>query len=115
VTGPHLSNHHRDTVQKIPRHPASGNVEWREVLSLLDAVGTVTTEHNGKVRVTLGPETETFHPPRGKDVDKQVLVDLRRMLTEAGFGDGPASGDQRSRDYGDSRWGEPGADAADGT
>lgn len=108
MSGPHLSNHHRDTVEKILDHPASGNVEWREVLSLLDAIGDVTEEHNGNVRVTLGPETETLHRPRGKDVDKQLLVDLRRMLREAGFGAGPAVIDDRSRDYGDGRWGEPG-------
>ena len=29
----HLSSHHRDTIQKIFRHPASGNIEWREVLA----------------------------------------------------------------------------------
>lgn len=80
-----LNNHHRHTVEKILGHPASGNVEWREVLSLLNHIGTTTEEHNGKVKVTLGPETEVFHPPRGKDIDTQMIVDLRRMLTQAGW------------------------------
>jgi len=31
----HLSSHHRDTIAKIFSHPASGNIEWRQVLSLL--------------------------------------------------------------------------------
>jgi hypothetical protein len=82
-----LNHRHRDTLEKIFTHPTSGNIEWREVLSLLEAVGTVTEEHNGKVKVTLGPETEVIQPPRGKDVDKQLIVDLRRMLTNAGFAD----------------------------
>ena len=81
-----LNSRHRDTLEKIMRHPASTNIEWREVLSLLEAVGTVTEEHNGKVRVTLGPETEVLQPPRDKDIDKQLIVDLRRMLTNAGIG-----------------------------
>ena len=80
-----LSNRHRDTLEKIFTHPSSDNIEWREVLSLLEAVGTVTEEHNGKVKVTLGSETEVFQPPHDKDVDKQMIVDLRRMLTNAGF------------------------------
>ena len=80
----HLSSHHRDTLAKIFTHPTSGNIEWREVLSLLDYVGTTTEERNGKFRVTLGPETEVFEPPRGKDIDEQMIVDLRRMLREAG-------------------------------
>ena len=80
-----LNNHHRDTLLKIFSHPASGNLEWRQVLSLLEAVGSVEEEHNGKVKVTLGPETEVFRRPRGKDVDTQTVVDLRRMLAGAGF------------------------------
>jgi len=80
-----LNNHHRDTLQKILDHPVSGNVEWRQVLSLLEAVGTVEEEHNGKFKVTLGAETETIARPRGKDIDRQMVVDLRRMLTGAGL------------------------------
>ena len=104
-----LTHRHRDTVEKIFSHPSSGNIEWRQVLSLLEAVGTTTEEHNGKVKVALGPETEVFQPPRGKDIDQQMLVDLRRMLTQAGFapGDVPATEDARSRDHGDGAWGAP--------
>jgi hypothetical protein len=80
-----VSNHHRDTLEKIFEHPSSGNVEWRQVRSLLEAVGTVVQEPNAKLRVTLGPETEVITPPRGKDVDTQLLVDLRRMLRSAGL------------------------------
>lgn len=105
----HLNNHHRDTVEKIFGHPTSRNIEWRQVLSLLETIGTVTTEHNGKVKVTLGPETEVLPAPHGKDVDVQTVVDLRRMLTQAGYGldDAGAVGDERTRDHGDGRWGEP--------
>jgi hypothetical protein len=83
-----LTHHHRDTLEKIFTHPSSGNIEWRQVLSLLEAVGTTTEEHNGKVKVVLGPETEVLQPPRGKDIDQQMIVDLRRMLTAAGFAPG---------------------------
>ena len=79
-----LDHRHRDTVEKIFSH-SSGNIEWRQVVSLLEAVGTTRQEHNGKLKVTLGPETEVLEPPRGKDIDEQMLVDLRRMLTQAGF------------------------------
>ena len=75
---------HRATLERIFRHPAGGNIEWRQVLSLLEAVGSVTEEHNGKVKVTVGSETEVLRPPREKDIDKQMIVDLRRMLSKAG-------------------------------
>lgn len=106
----HLSNHHRKTVEELFTHPTSHNVEWRKVLSLLGAVGTVTEEHDGKFKVTVGPETEVFHRPHDKDVPVAMVVDLRRMLTQAGFGpDGATAAvpDERTRDHGDGRWGKP--------
>ena len=80
-----LDAEHRNTVEHIFARPSSGNLEWRRVRSLLDQVATVTEEHNGKLGVTLGGETEVLETPRGKDVDTQMLVDLRRMLTRAGI------------------------------
>ena len=47
---------------------------------MLEALGTVTEEHNGKVRVTVGGVSEVFQPPGEKDVDEELLSDLRRML-----------------------------------
>src|SRR6266496_6703758 len=80
-----LTHRHRDTRERVFSHPSSGNVEWRQVLSLLEAVGTTTEEPNGKLRVTLGGETEGLQPPGAKDIDRQMVVDLRRMLTNAGL------------------------------
>jgi hypothetical protein len=73
-----LNNHHRETLRKIFTHPSSGNVEWHQVLSLLEAVGTVTDEPNGKVRVTAGPESDTLPRPRHKDFDEGVQPDTVR-------------------------------------
>jgi hypothetical protein len=80
-----LNNRHQDTLERILRHPASGNIEWRQVTALLEAVGAVMEERDGNLEVTLGGETEVIHRPHGKDVDEQMIVDLRRMLTRAGF------------------------------
>lgn len=105
----HLSSRHRDTVERIFGHPPGHNIEWREVVSLLETIGSVTQEHNGKLKVTLGPETETLTAPHGKDVDTQTMVDVRRMLKQAGFAPGnpPAIPDESGRDHGDGQWGEP--------
>ncbi|MGE0065861.1 MAG: type II toxin-antitoxin system HicA family toxin [Solirubrobacterales bacterium] len=102
-----LSNHHRETVRKILSHPTSANIEWRQALSLLEAIGEVTEEHNGHFKVTVGPETETLHRPHGKDIDEQMVIDLRRMLVQAGYGDADPVPDSRDRDFGDDRWGKP--------
>ncbi len=66
-------------------HPTSHNIEWRAVVSLLEAVGEVTVRHDGKVAVKIGPGLEFLEPPVGKDIDDQMVIDLRRMLTNAGY------------------------------
>jgi hypothetical protein len=81
-----LSSNHRDTLARIFEHPLSHNIEWQAVLSLLQQVGAVDEEHDGSYHVTLGNETETFHRPKDKDVSSQQVVDLRRMLRNAGYG-----------------------------
>ena len=80
-----LDSEHCKTVEQIFNRPSSANVEWRRVRSLIEAVASDVQEHDGNLRATLGGETETFKRPHGKDVDQQMLVDLRRMLTRAGI------------------------------
>jgi hypothetical protein len=89
----HLSGHHRDTLERIFQHPVGHNIEWRAVLSLLEVVATVEETHRGRYLVTLGGETETFEPPKHKDIDAQQVVDLRRMLRQAGYGTDLEHGD----------------------
>ena len=83
--GSGLDGHHRATVEKIYNHPVSHNIQWHDVLSLLESVASVTKGPDGRYTVTLGPETETFDPPRHHDIDEQQVVDLRRMLRGAGI------------------------------
>jgi hypothetical protein len=54
-----LSNHHSSTLADLFDHQKH-TIEWRKVESLLKAIGTVTEEHNGHLKVTVGPESETF-------------------------------------------------------
>lgn len=81
----HLNNQHRDTVAKILQHPASHNVEWHAVLSLLQYIGQVDERHDGRFKITIGGETEIFDKPKHKNIDEQQVVDLRRMLRAAGY------------------------------
>ena len=82
---PHLSSHHRDTLLQIFQHPTSHNIEWHDVLSLLTAAGTVEQEHDGKFHVRLGDSVEVMTKPKHKDIDVQQVVDLRRLLSAAGY------------------------------
>jgi len=83
--GVELDAHHRATVGRIFNHPVSHNIQWHDVLSLLNSVAAVTEESDGRYTVTLGSETETFDAPRHHDINEQQVVDLRRMLRGAGI------------------------------
>jgi hypothetical protein len=81
----HLDNHHRTTLRQIFQHPVSRNIEWRSVTSLLDAIGTVEVHPDGQVAVQVGSESAFFTHPDGKDIDEQMVVDLRHLLAKAGY------------------------------
>ncbi len=80
-----LNAHHRVTLEKIFQHPVSHNIQWHDVLSLLQSVAQVTEGHERRYKVTLGPETETLEAPSHHDIDEQMVIDLRRMLRGAGI------------------------------
>lgn len=80
-----LNSHHRETLRRIFQHPASHNIEWPDVASLLNVVGTMQEHRDGRFEVRVGTEVQFLERPRHKDIDVQQVVDLRRMLTSAGY------------------------------
>ncbi len=85
MTSPHLTENHRNTLYHLERHPTSHNLEWHDVRSLLEEVGEVTDQHDGKVKVSVGDQTVSITPPRHKDIDEDTVLELRRMLRAAGY------------------------------
>ncbi len=81
----HLSNHHRNTLRQLFQHPVSHNIEWDAVMSLLAAVGSAEPKNDGRVAVTVGSQTHYFEHHARKDIDTQTVIDLRRMLGQAGY------------------------------
>jgi hypothetical protein len=86
ISGPeHLSSHHRDTLLQIFQKKTNYNVEWHDVMSLLEEIGSIEQQHDDMFLFRIGQETEVLRRPREKDIDGQQLVDLRRILTSAGY------------------------------
>jgi hypothetical protein len=81
----HLSSHHRDTLLQIFQEKTNHNVEWHDVVSLLQEVGSIEQQHDDMFLFRLGDETEVLRRPSEKDIDGQQLVDLRRILTSGGY------------------------------
>jgi hypothetical protein len=61
------------------------NVEWHDVVSLLEAIGSIEQQHDDMFLFRIGQETEVLRRPSDKDIDGQQLVDLRRLLASAGY------------------------------
>ena len=83
---PNLSGPHLDTLSQLFRHPTSHNIEWHDVLSLLEAVGSVEERNDGRYHVTIGPESLFIERPLHKDIDISTVGELRRVLRSAGLG-----------------------------
>ena len=81
----HLNHHHRHTLDRIFQHPMSHNIEWHDVESLLQAVGTVEERKDGKLVITVGVEKKSFVHNRHKDLEADQVVQLRKMLGDAGY------------------------------
>jgi hypothetical protein len=81
----HRAASHERTLEQLFQHPVAHNVEWRDVVRLLEAVGSIQEEHNGKLRVEIHGQTTVLHRPRHKDLaDVEQLVEIRHFLERAG-------------------------------
>jgi len=85
MTTPHLNGHHRVTMAAIFSHPAAHNVEWHDVLSLLNHLGTATPRHGGGYAVVIGDEQTTLAHPHGHDVVDEEMRHLRAFMTKVGL------------------------------
>jgi hypothetical protein len=85
TTPDHLSQHHRTTLERIAAHPTSHNVEWNDVIALLEEAADVREEHDGKFVVKLGEGRIVLTKPKHKDIDEQMVIDLRHLFTNAGY------------------------------
>jgi hypothetical protein len=89
-TPEHLNNpHHRETLERIFRHPTSHNIEWHDALSLLEAVGSVEQRHDGEYAVQVGAETAVLGGANDKNLDVDGVLAVRRLLTAAGYAPEP--------------------------
>jgi glycerate-2-kinase len=85
INGAHLNHRQHRTLEALFSHPTPHNLHWAEVRHLFEAVGGVTEEHNGHIRISVGESAEMFDPNHGKDLTTEQVVDLRRMLKVSGF------------------------------
>lgn len=78
---------HKNTLEQIFHNPILAGIIWKEVETLLLAIGAEITEGRGsRVRIVLNGVRAVFHRPHPqKETNKGAVVSLRRFLREAGI------------------------------
>ena len=73
-------------MQEIFGHPISGNIEWRQVVSLFESLGANVTEtSHSRIKVSLNGQERGFTRPHHKDVaSKDEIMEIRHFLEAAG-------------------------------
>ena len=81
-----MSHKHRNVLQAIFHDPISGNIQWREVESLLHHLGaSVEPGHGARFRVVLNRhEFTVHHPHHGNEMGHNDIRYLREHLAAAG-------------------------------
>ena len=76
----HLSGSHRHTYEAIFRQPVSHNLEWHDVVSLLNEIAQVVEGHNGDFQVTRNGQMLSLPAPKHKDTPIEMVQEIRHFL-----------------------------------
>jgi hypothetical protein len=81
-----MKRKHHATLSLIFARPASANVKWRDIESLLIALGAAIEEAEGsRVTVRLFDAVRVFHRPHpSPDTDKGAVASVRKWLEDNG-------------------------------
>jgi len=81
-----LNKRQRTTLQEIFAKPIQSGIAWKDIESLLYALGAELSEGRGsRIRIALNGRKAVFHRPHpSKETDKGAVVSMRRFLIESG-------------------------------
>jgi len=82
-----MNKKHQKTLEQIFQNPVQAGIVWRDIETMLKALGAEISEGNGsRVRIALNNVRAVFHRPHPKkETDKGAVVSMRRFLKEAGI------------------------------
>lgn len=82
-----MTKKHRKTLEAIFSNPVHAGILWRDIETLLVALGAERFEGNGsRVRFLLNGVKATFHRPHHhKETDKGAVMSVRRFLETGGI------------------------------
>jgi len=78
-----LSTANQRTLTALFRHPTAHNLEWSDVLALIDTIGDVDHKHNSEVVFTVADQRFMTRKPHGKDLVASDVLELRKFVNKA--------------------------------
>lgn len=81
-----MKRRHQRTLELVFAHPTSGNIQWKDIESLLGELGAEVSEREGsRVAVVLFGEVRVFHRPHpSPNTDKGAIASIRKWLEQHG-------------------------------
>src|ERR1700728_167667 len=76
---------HLRTLEALFRHPTAHNLEWMDVVALIEKIGSAHQEANDKFAFDVGGEHYRMRKPHTKDLTSSEVGDLRHFLQRAGW------------------------------
>ena len=81
-----MRRRHLRTLELIFAHPASANIQWRDIEALFVELGAEVSQREGsRVAVVLFQEVRVFHRPHPLPAtDKGAIAGIRKWLEQHG-------------------------------
>jgi hypothetical protein len=76
---------HLRTLEALFRHPTAHNLEWMDVVALIEKIGVVHQKSDNKFSLEVDGEHLLMHKPHTKDLTSSEVVDLRHFLMRVGW------------------------------
>lgn len=81
----HIHGRNLRTLEALFRHPPPHNLEWMDVVALIEHIGSVQRHGDNKFTFDIGGEHHPIHRPHTKDLTSSEVADLRHLLQRAGW------------------------------
>ena len=80
-----VSGSNRRTLDAVFRHPSAHNLEWNDVIALIDKIGDVERKPNNEFEFRVSGGTHFMRKPHKKDIAGPDVIKLRKFLELAGW------------------------------
>jgi hypothetical protein len=88
---PPVTGSRRRTLEAIFRHPAAQNLEWTDVVGLIEQIGDAHAKADREFVFEVAGKRHVMRKPHAKDLTSAEVFELRHFLSQAGVSPGTPS------------------------